>query len=230
MRNLVSNNVFDPIDSIARNVSVPLDMLVSTITGTRSVAGDASWFSAAKRKGSMDGLARACMEVGLDVDASGTAGKYENTANRTFKMSGGVFSKLMSVWEAYEGYTLNATDEFQKGGIEASVQKGIDRLYEKGKITDDSLRNAGEQEALYRTFQDKTVLSDAAIGVRNALNKAHIGDIGAGDIMLPFAQVPSNLGARAIEYSPAGLGVAAADFINMIDSARKGEFTAAQQA
>lgn len=230
MRNLVSNNVFDPIDSIARNVSVPLDMLVSTITGTRSVAGDASWFSAAKRKGSMDGLARACMEVGLDVDTSGGMGKYENTANRTFKMSGGVFSKLMSVWEAYEGYTLNATDEFQKGGIEASVQKGIDRLYEKGKITDDSLRNAGEQEALYRTFQDKTVLSDAAIGVRNALNKAHIGDIGAGDIMLPFAQVPSNLGARAIEYSPAGLGVAAADFINMIDSARKGEFTAAQQA
>ena len=230
MRNLVSNNVFDPVDSVARNISVPLDMLVSTITGTRSIAGDASWFSAAKRKGSMDGLARACMEVGLDVDTSGGAGKYENTANRTFKMSGGVFSKLMSVWEAYEGYTLNATDEFQKGGIEASVQKGIDRLYEKGKIADDSLRDAGKQEALYRTFQDKTVLSDAAIGIRNALNKAHIGDIGAGDIVLPFAQVPSNLGARAIEYSPAGLLVSTADFINMLDSAKKGNLTAAQQA
>ncbi len=230
MRNLVSNNVFDPVDSVARNISVPLDMLVSTITGTRSIAGDASWFSAAKRKGSMDGLARACMEVGLDVDTSGGAGKYENTANRTFKMSGGVFSKLMSVWEAYEGYTLNATDEFQKGGIEASVQKGIDRLYEKGKIKDDSLRGAGKQEALYRTFQDKTVLSDAAIGIRNALNKAHVGDIGAGDIVLPFAQVPSNLGARAIEYSPAGLLVSTADFINMLDSAKKGDLTAAQQA
>lgn len=230
MRNLVSNNVFDPIDSIARNISVPLDMLVSKITGTRSVAGDASWFSAAKRKGSMDGLARSVMEVGLDVDASGGMGKYENTSNRTFKMSDGVFSKLMSTWEAYEGYTLNATDEFQKGGIEASVQQGIDRLYEQGKIRDDSLRDAGKQEALYRTFQDKTVLSDAAIGIRNALNKAHIGDIGAGDIALPFAQVPSNLGARAIEYSPAGLGVAAADFINLIDAAQKGNFTAAQQA
>ena len=230
MRNLVSNNVFDPVDSVARNISVPLDMLVSTITGTRSIAGDASWFSAAKRKGSMDGLARACMEVGLDVDTSGGAGKYENTANRTFKMSGGVFSKLMSVWEAYEGYTLNATDEFQKGGIESSVQKGIDRLYEKGKIADDSLRDAGKQEALYRTFQDKTVLSDAAIGIRNALNKAHVGDIGAGDIVLPFAQVPSNLGARAIEYSPAGLLVSTANFINMLDSAKKGNLTAAQQA
>lgn len=230
MRNLVSNNVFDPIDSVARNISVPLDMLVSKITGTRSVATDASWFSAAKRKGSMDGLARACMEVGLDVNASDSAGKYENTANRTFKMSGNAFSRLMSVWEAYEGYTLNATDEFQKGGIEASVQKGIDKLYERGKITDDSLRNAGQQEALYRTFQDKTVLSDAAIGVRSALNKAHIGDIGTGDIILPFAQVPSNLGARAIEYSPAGLAVATADFINLIDAAKKGNFTAADQA
>ena len=230
MRNLVSNNVFDPIDSIARNISVPLDMLVSKITGTRSVAGDASWFSAAKRKGSMDGLARSVMEVGLDVDASGSTGKYENTSNRTFKMSDGVFSKLVSVWEAYEGYTLNATDEFQKGGIEASVQKGIDRLYERGKIKDASLRDAGKQEALYRTFQDKAVLSDAAIGVRNALNKAHIGDVGAGDIILPFAQVPSNLGARAIEYSPAGLIVAATDFVNMVNSAKNGELTAAQQA
>ncbi len=230
MRNLVSNNVFDPIDSVARNISVPLDMLVSTITGTRSVAGDASWFSSAKRKGSMDGLARACMEVGLDVDTSGTAGKYENTSNRTFKMSGSVVSKLISVWEAYEGYTLNATDEFQKGGIEASVQQGIDRLYDRGKIKDTSLRDAGKQEALYRTFQDKTVLSDAAIGVRNALNKAHIGDVGAGDIILPFAQVPSNLGARAIEYSPAGLIVAATDFVNMVNSAKNGNLTAAQQA
>ena len=230
MRNLVSNNVFDPVDSVARNISVPLDMLVSKITGTRSVALDGSWFSAAKRKGSMDGLARACMEVGLDVNTSGGAGKYENSANRTFKMSGGVVSKLMSTWEAYEGYTLNATDEFQKGGIEASVQKGIDRLYEQGKIKDNSLRDAGHQEALYRTFQDKTVLSDAAIGIRNALNEAHVGDIGAGDIILPFAQVPSNLGARAIEYSPAGLAVATADFINLIDSAKKGNFTAADQA
>lgn len=230
MRNLVSNNVFDPIDSIARNMSIPLDMILSKFTGTRSVALDMSWLSKAKWKGSMDGLARACMEVGLDVNTSGGQGRYENTTNRTFKMSDGVFSKLMSTWEAYEGYTLNATDEFQKGGIEAAVQQNIDKLYEKGKIKDDSLRDAGKQEALYRTYQDETVLSDTAIGIRNALNKAHVGDIGLGDVVLPFAQVPSNLGARAIEYSPAGLLVAAHDFVNMIDSASKGEMTAAQQA
>lgn len=230
MRNLVSNNVFDPIDSISRNMSVPIDMLLSKLTKTRSVAWDASWFSKAKRKGSLDGLAKACMEVGLDVDTSGGTSRYGTTSNRTFKMSDGVMSKLMSTWEAYEGYTLNATDEFQKGGIEAEVQRGIDKLYEKGKIKDDSLRNAGEQEALYRTFQDTNALSGAVTGFRSGINKAHIGDVGAGDIALTFAQVPANLAARAVEYSPAGGFVALADFINAGRSAINGEFTAAQQA
>ncbi len=230
MRNLVSNNVFDPIDSISRNMSVPIDMLLSKLTGTRSVAWDASWFSKAKRKGSLDGLAKACMEVGLDVDTSGGTSRYGTTSNRTFKMSDGVMSKLMSTWETYEGYTLNATDEFQKGGIEAEVQRGIDKLYEKGKIKDDSLRNAGETEALYRTFQDTNALSGAVTGFRSGINKAHIGDVGAGDIALTFAQVPANLAARAVEYSPAGGFVALGDFINMGYSATKGNFTAAQQA
>lgn len=230
MRNLVSNNVFDPIDSISRNMSVPIDMLLSKLTGTRSIAWDASWFSKAKRKGSLDGLAKACMEVGLDVDTSGGTSRYGTTSNRTFKMSDGVMSKLMSTWEAYEGYTLNATDEFQKGGIEAEVQRGIDKLYEKGKIKDDSLRNAGEQEALYRTFQDTNALSGAVTGFRSGINKAHIGDVGAGDIALTFAQVPANLAARAVEYSPAGGFVVLADILNAGHSAIKGEFTAAQQA
>ena len=230
MRNLVSNNVFDPIDSISRNMSVPIDMLLSKITGTRSVAWDASWFSKAKRKGSLDGLAKACMEVGLDVDTSGGTGRYGTTSNRTFKMSDGVMSKLMSTWEAYEGYTLNATDEFQKGGIEAEIQRGIDKLYENGTIKDDSLRNAGEQEALYRTFQDTNALSGAVTGFRSGINKARIGDVGAGDIALTFAQVPANLAARAVEYSPAGGFVVLADILNAGHSAIKGEFTAAQQA
>ena len=230
LRNLVSNNGFDPLDSVARNISVPLDMLVSKFTGTRSVAGDASWLSKAKWKGSMDGLAKSAMQVGLDVDTSGTIGKYGSTSNRTFKMSGGVFSKLMSTWEAVEGYLLNSTDEFQKGGIEASVQKGIDRLYERGKIKDDSLRDAGKQEARYRTFQDDTALSKAVTGFRSGINEAHIGDVGVGDIALTFAQVPANLASRSIEYSPASAVSVAADFANLLIDAKSGKMTAAKQA
>ena len=229
-RNLVSNNVFDPVDSISRDISVPLDMLLSKFTGTRSVALDASWISKAKRKGSLDGLAMACMEVGLDIDAAQRGGKYVDTTNRTFKMSDGVVSRLLSTWEMMQGYALNATDEFQKGGIEAEVQRGIDKLYEKGKIKDDSLRNAGEQEALYRTFQDHNVLSDAALGLRNVADRIEVGGIPVGSFNVPFAQVPMNLKARSIEYSPSGFLIAAHDLLDVFKAAKSGTLTAAQQA
>ncbi len=229
-RNLVSNNVFDPVDSISRDISVPLDMLLSKFTGTRSVALDASWISKAKRKGSIDGLAMACMEVGLDIDAAQRGGKYVDTTNRTFKMSDGVVSRLLSTWEMMQGYALNATDEFQKGGIEAEVQRGIDKLYEKGKIKDDSLRNAGEQEALYRTFQDHNVLSDAALGLRNVADRVEVGGIPVGSFNVPFAQVPMNLKARSIEYSPSGFLIAAHDLLDVFKAAKSGTLTAAQQA
>ena len=44
LRNLVSNNIFDPLDSLSNNAVVPLDMLISKATGTRSIAVDKSWF------------------------------------------------------------------------------------------------------------------------------------------------------------------------------------------
>ena len=230
MRNLVGNNVFDPLDSVANNMSVPLDMLLSTITGTRSVAVDKSWFSEAKRKGSLDALAMAMLEVGLDVNAGGAESKYETKGTRTFHMANGPFSKLMSQWEKYMGYAMNATDEFQKGGIAAETQRGIDRLYEQGKIKDDTLRNAGEKEAQYRTFQDESIPAQMTQGLRQVGNILHAGDIGVGDVLIPFAQVPANLPARVADYSPVGLARGIGKMAKVLYDAKKGNLTAAQQA
>lgn len=230
MRNLVGNGVFDIADSISRDISVPLDMLLSKITGTRSVAMDYSYLSKAKRKGMMDGLAMAMLETSLDVNARDRSSKYESGSQRTFKMSGNVVSKLLSTWESAIGYGLYVTDEMAKGATSAEIQRGLDKLYEHGKIRDDSLRSGGEQEALYRTFQDKTLLSDISIGARNVLNKAHVGDVGLGDIALPFAQVPANLADRAIDYSPAGLAESAVRLASVLKNAKNGKLTAAEQA
>ncbi len=232
MRNLVSNNVFDPIDSVSRNLSVPIDVLLSRATGTRSVAGDASWFSAAKRRGSIDGLERSILEVGLDVDATGERGRYENGAQRTFSMNGGTVSRLLSTWEKHLGYRLYSTDQFQKGGIDAEIQRGLDELYERGLITDETLRNGGATEALYRTFQDETQLSKMTIGFRRALNgfKYNGHDLHLGDIAIPFAQVPANLGTRALEYSPVGLANGMFQLGQVLTAAHNGTLTAAQQA
>lgn len=232
MRNLVSNNVFDPIDSVSRNLSVPIDVLLSRATGTRSVAGDASWFSAAKRRGSIDGLERSILEVGLDVDATGERGRYENGAQRTFSMNGGTVSRLLSTWEKHLGYRLYSTDQFQKGGIDAEIQRGLDELYERGLITDETLRNGGATEALYRTFQDETQLSKLSINARRALNSVQYNghDLHLGDIAIPFAQVPANLGTRALEYSPVGLANGIFQLGHVLTAARNGNLTAAQQA
>ena len=230
MRNLVGNEAFDLVDTLARNISVPLDMLLSKMTGTRSVAFDSGALSKTGMKGQLDGLAKALLEVGLDVNAGGASSKYENSANRTFKMSGNVVSKLFSTWEKYMGYALNVTDEMKKGSVDARVQQGLDKLYEQGKIKDDSLRTGGQQEALYRTFQDKTLFSDMTIGARNVLNKAHVGDVGLGDIVMPFARVPANLVERAIDYSPDGLADSAVRLASVLIKAKNGTLTAAEQA
>lgn len=230
MRNLVGNGVFDIADSISRDISVPLDMLLSKITGTRSVAMDYSYLSKAKRKGMMDGLAMAMLETSLDVNARDRSSKYESGSQRTFKMSGNVVSKLLSSWESAMGYGLYVTDEMAKGATSAEIQRGLDKLYEQGKIRDDSMRSGGEQEALYRTFQDETLLSEKSIGIRNWLNGKKKKDVGLGDIAIPFAQVPANLADRAIDYSPAGLTKTAYSLFKVLGKAKDGTLTAAEQA
>lgn len=233
MRNLVSNGVFDITDTVSRDISVPLDIFLSRFTGTRSVAVDRGYFSQAKRQGSMDGLARSVLEVGLDIDTTGQEGRYENTANRTFHMSGGVASRVLSTWEKFSGYALQSTDAAARGGTEAEIQRGIDALYNRGLIRDDSLDVAGQTEGAYRTFQDDTRLSRATIGIRNAFNNIRIGGengMGLGDIVLPFARTPANLASRALEYSPLGLMNGATQLLGVMRSARNGTLTAAQQA
>ena len=228
MRNLVGNGVFDIADTMARDISVLLDMGLSKLTGTRSVAADYSYLSKAKRQGMLDGLAMAMLETSLDVNARDQKSKYENSSQRTFKMSGGVVSKLLSTWEGIMGYGLYVTDEMSKGGTSAEVQRGLNKLYEKGKIKvgDDSLRDGGAQEALYRTFQDDTALARLSTGMRDALNEVP----GLGDATMPFAQVPANLADRAIEYSPAGLTKSIYKLTDVLIKAKKGTLTAAEQA
>ena len=235
MRNLVSNGVFDIVDTLARDIVVPLDAALSKRTGTRSVAVDKYYFSKAKRQGTIDGLAKSFLEVGLDVDASGNLGRYESTSNRTAKMSGGVVSRLFSTWEKYGGYGLVTTDAAAKGGTEAEIQRGIDELYNKGLIKDDSLENAGESEAEYRTFQDKSRLSEAVLDIRRDLDKPkwRIGGekgVGIGTLAIPFAKTPTNLATRAVEYSPAGLIKGGIELGNILIKGQKGNFTAAEQA
>lgn len=238
MRNVVSNGVFSPVDTLSRNISVPLDALISKYTGTRSVTVDKGVFSKEKTKGRLDGLAKSMLEVGLDLDTTGDTGRSESGSSRTFKMGtpgatkiGGTVARLLSSWEKWMGYSLNTTDAVTKGGIQAEIRRGLQALYESGKLTDEDFVSAGAmQEALYRTFQDDTKLSSAVIGMRRGANKLDVFGVGAGDILVPFAKTPANLAVRSLEYSPVGLANSFAEIAKTMIAAKRGTLTPAQQA
>ncbi|MBQ5503698.1 MAG: hypothetical protein IIT95_01240, partial [Oscillospiraceae bacterium] len=230
MRNIVSNMTFDLIDGISRNISVPLDILVSKFTGTRSIA-KTDIISKAKVKAQVDAFAKSFLEVAFNVSAEGAASGYGAAGNRTFRMSGGPVEQVLSRMEQYLNLAMYSTDQFQKGGIRESVQRGIDELYKKGLIKDESLRGAGDIEALYRTFQKDGALATALKGIRDTLNNLSStiipGSFQLGDIIMPFVQVPANLVSAAVDYTPLGILKAAAE---LVVQSRNGTLTAAHQA
>lgn len=234
-RNLVGNMVYDPVEAVSNNIGVGLDMLLSKYTGTRSVAVDKSYLSKTKRKGMGEATLKSYIETGLDASVSNAQGKYETGGSRSFKMTGNFLERFLSTWEKYSNYAMVTSDQMQKGGIQAEAQRGIDALEAKGKVAKGALDGRAEETARERTFQNEGKLSGVMGGMRNALNKLSIkdkqgGSIGLGDIMLPFTNVPGNIASAAIQYSPAGFINAGAEVVKILNKAKAGTLTAAEQA
>lgn len=247
-RNLTANNVFDALDALASNETVvPLDILLSKFTGTRSVTtGGHSVLNGTKRRGMADGAMKSYIEVALDANAEGAQNRYGQTGTRTFKMTGNVAERFLSTWAKWQGYALNTTDEMQKGGIRAEQEARADKLRDKGLLRDgdESLRERADDTARYRTFQDDTTFSRLAEKGKGALNEIGIGKrkdgsraIGLGDLVLTFPKVPSNLVSRAVEWSPAGFLKASSELVDVLGKAHRAsvdpnapKVTAAEQA
>ena len=62
-----------------------------------------------------------------------------------------------------------------------------------------------EKEALEGVFQNKSKLSDVALGLRQQFNRVGAKEFGLGDLLIPYAQTPANLAQQGINYSPLGL-------------------------
>lgn len=234
-RNLIGNMVYDPVEAVSNNIGVGLDMLLSKYTGTRSVAADKSYFSKTKRKGMGEASLKSYIEIGLDASVSNAQGKYETGGSRSYKMTGNFLERFLSTWEKYSNYAMVTSDQMQKGGIQAEAQRGIDALEAKGKVAKGALDGRAEETARERTFQNEGKLSGVMGGMRNALNKLSIkdkqgGSIGLGDIMLPFTNVPGNIASAAIQYSPAGFINAGVEVVKVLNKAKAGTLTAAEQA
>lgn len=235
MRNFIGNNVFDPIESISNNIGVLADMLISKRTGRRTTAIDKSWFSDVKRKGSTEAALRSYIEVALDADTRTSENKYEQRTGRTFKMTGNIVERFFSTMGKWQSYALTTTDEFQKGGIRAETQRGIDDLTESGKIERGALDGWADETARQRTFQNDGAIAKTMSGLRDAANNIALhdskgGSLGVGDVAVPFAKVPGNVAEQFANYSPAGIARGAVETVNVLRKAKNGTVTAQEQA
>ena len=211
-RNLVGNTSFYGIDALAMRGASILDMALSHVTGTRSVASGGTSLNAA-----VQAMRRAIAEITMDVDMSGTESRYGTSSNRTFRAGGRLPERVLSMLERNQAYLLNATDEFYKG-LASGTARRTQALVDSGKIRTDNPGYAQEQAqnlARYRTFQDNSALSIAIQDIHDVLNMiAGVGDsgrsvrgktvhsFGLGDIVAPFTRVAGNLASRGLEYSP----------------------------
>lgn len=213
MKNITGNTSFYGLDALSMKGAALLDIALSKVTGTRSVAYERSNLGQAAKAMQM-----AIAEITMDVDMGGNQSRYGTSSRRTFKASGNFMDRVMSMLERNQAYLLNATDEFYKGLARSNASR-TQALVDQGKIktTDkDYAQNQADALARYRTFQDDSKLSLAIQQVHDVLNMvAGVGDsgrsirgrtvhaFGAGDIVAPFTRVAGNLASRGLEYSPA---------------------------
>lgn len=214
-KNVTGNTSFYALDALSMKGGALLDMAVSKLTGTRSMAAD-SVFGKGTREAAVKAMRMSIAEITMDVDMSGTNTRYGTGSQRTFKANGNFADRVISSLERNQAYLLNATDEFFKGAARAS-EANTQRLIDEGKIKTsdkDYAKKQADQLAKYRTFQDNSKMSVAIQTVHDVFNMLGIGDsgktiggqtvhsFGAGDIVAPFTRVAGNLVSRGIEYSP----------------------------
>lgn len=215
-KNVTGNTSFYALDALSMKGGALLDMAVSKLTGTRSMAAD-SVFSKGTREAAVKAMRMSIAEITMDVDMGGTNTRYGTGSQRTFKANGNFAERVISALERNQAYLLNATDEFYKGAARAS-EANTQRLIDEGKIkTSDKnyAKKQADQLAKYRTFQDNSKMSIAIQEIHDILNMAlGVGDsgktikgrtvhsFGAGDIAAPFTRVAGNLVSRGAEYSP----------------------------
>lgn len=215
MRNVVSNLAFSAVEAAANDISQIPDMVLGAITGKRGVGFDQAVFSKANWEGFMERYSKVQPELALDIE-TGENGKY-GTGRRTNKMTGNLLSRNLSRVERLLGYELNLTDEVTKGSIRAETIRQLQGFVDSGKMTMEEAIQAAEQEMLYRTFQDDTLVGNALsvlkklgntlIGFGDSgqtLGKMKVHEFGLGDLLTKYTQVPGELVHRSIEFTPAG--------------------------
>lgn len=223
-RNIVGNVAFNTIDTGSKGLASLIDRGLSKFTGQRTrVAPQLGDYF----KGGLQGAKTGYQEALQGIDTRGLGQRFDLSSGRTFQSKPmqaletvldvglrvpdrafyeATFAEsVQNMMKASEPQREIVRAELQKKLARAKSEKSIERinkqLSELDKPTQEILEQA-EREALESVFQNKSMLSDFALGLRGGINRLGTKDFGLGDVLIPYAQTPANLTQQAINYSP----------------------------
>jgi len=240
MRNLGGNETFGFMDAlVGSTLGTVIDRAVGTKTGARAVAVDTRWANSGQRKAAVDAMKKSALEVALDIDM-GTVGTKYNPSGRAYRMNGNPAERFMSRLEQILSYSLTTSDRFFRGAIEGGTTETLNRLNAGNEAALAQTGDVAEQLADYRLFQNDSLAAQGARATHDFLNRVagfggnvegarRTGGFGLGDLIMPYATVPANLGVKAFEYSPAGIIKGGVDLAKVLKASRNGNLDLAGQ-
>lgn len=228
LRNTLGNWGQYGLEKIAKVAAVPIDWGFSKLTGERTIQ-----FLPKNQEKYFRNFAVGSKAGWTGIDPQGQLGAYNLTPD-VFKSDRNPFKWLVqltgaslkggdyaSYMKAYGDVVATYAEQMGKanGLSKAQIKEQMPQLV---KQLDDRIYDMADQAGLYATYQDETMLSKGALGLRKALNSptnalfksareklglspnASLEGFGLGDVVLKFAKTPANLVMRGIDYSPIG--------------------------
>ena len=219
-RNIVGNALFNAIDTGAKTLAVPIDRAIGLIPDNRffnTVAKTRVGPSLKTYgKGLVEGAKTGYQEALQGIDTRGLGQRFDLSNGRTFQ------SKPMQTLETALDIGLRTPD---RAFYEATFAESVNNIMRARGLTQPTqeILEQAEQEALESVFQNQSVVSGLATGLRDALSlrgsvrsklpegvkdfldKYKLSEFGLGDVLIPYAQTPANLAQQGINYSPFGV-------------------------
>ena len=222
-RNTVGNTTMGILDAFSDSTTArAMDVAMSKFTGIRTVGNDLkygkTYFNAARDAADMAAL---CVELNIPMDSESI---YSPGNTRTHSTQGGPLMRFLSAYEKYMKYALEVSDKFFEGGSSAAVKQSIRNLGAKTGLSEDQIAGLSERAGERRTFKENRDLARGAQKIKEGANTMlGFGDVGAGDILMPLAQVPTNVVQTGIDYSGTGIVLGVKEMVNLVNAARNGE-------
>lgn len=195
-RNIIGNTAFSGVENVSNAVATPIDMLISKLTGKRTVTLPSLRTQAG---GWWQGLKEGGEEAWKGIDTLGVSDKFTIGNVPTFN------DKFFGTLERVMGVSLKAPD---RASYKAAYNEALRQMMTTAKAQKPSkeMLLQAHYEGLYRTFQDESKLAQGLSGLKRWLNKlTGSEDFGIGDFILKYPKTPANILDRALNYSPVGL-------------------------